>query len=319
MVRKVMVLGLICATAVCLSSCGNSVAGKSMTYDELMEAKASAESSFSKAQAEYQSLFSGSDSSRAAKAGADDEDFDNLSLEDKITLAAWKAYNSGDDSEVVALLKENNLYDKCQEIMDKYNLEEEQNVLDVSSRSVLDADSRSVTSSFMNSRSSGDIVLCYGGAGSSSGKLLGLVIPGHWKHAGIIDKGSSKGLVLSASNETDTYLADSSGVVGRVGWETAEKWAGKDGVVVLGVNGATAAKKQAAINYGAQYSGKPYNLAVGRYSDDGWYCSKVVFRSFMSQGFDLEYNTWNYIRGPWVTPQDLYDDNDTYYIAGDKS
>lgn len=318
--KKVFLSLVAAAAALCVTSCSGMKTESTMTYDELMEEKASAEKTFGAAQSEYQSLFSGSDSSRSAAAN-DDADFNNLCLEDQITLAAWNAYNTGDDSEVVSLLKENDLYDKCLDIIDKYNLDEEQEIISTPSSSVAGG-SRAVNLTFMNSSTmvTGDIVLCYGGATSSSGSLLGLVIPGTWKHAGLIDRGAPAGwAVLSASNETNTYLADSDGVVGRVGWETADKWTKKDAVTALRVSNSTQSKRNAAVSYGRQFVGKPYNLAVGRDDNSSWYCSKVVYRSYKSQGFDLEYNTWYYIRGPWVTPQDLYDDSDTYYIGGDRS
>lgn len=314
---------VLAVAGVCLAlSCSLGKTESALTYDELMEEKTEAEGEFSAAQEEYAALFSGSSSARAAATDNDDADFDHLSLQDKITLAAWNAYNTGDDTEVISLLKENNLYDKCMDIIDKYNLEDAQEVIATPSRSAIDGNARAVTKDFItgSTHRTGDIVLCYGGATSSSGVVLGLVIPGTWKHSGLIDHGAPEGYaVFSASNETNTYLADSDGVVGRVGWETATKWSLKDGVCAVGVPSATDKQAKAAVTYASQFSGKPYNLAVSRGSNASWYCSKVVYRAYESQGFDLEYHTWYYLRGPWVTPQDLFDDSDTSYIDGDKS
>lgn len=287
-------------------------------YEELMANKEEAANIFKNAQSEYQAIVNARfpNSARSITQEADSQD--ELSVEDQITSAAWMAYYTGDETNLIELLDEKGLYDDCIDIVNRYNLDKQQGVLNISSRSV-EGSPRAVSADFItsNARRTGDILLCIGGGASSSSSLLGVVIPGHWKHAGLVDHNAPVGYaVLSASNATNTHLANKA-INGRVGYETAEKWAGADSVIAMRVNNTSASQALAAVQYARQYIGKPFNFLVTRNTSENWYCSKLVWRAWQSQGKDLEYNTWYYWRGQWVTPQDIYDDDDTSYLAGD--
>lgn len=229
-------------------------------------------------------------------------------LKEKIIGYAFEAYNTGDETRLVNLLKEEGLYQKYQKISNKYNLAEQHRIL----RSSDTASVQSVTESFFDSYYDGDIFLCYGGgdgSSSSSGSGFGDLIPGIWKHSGFMDTDASdpSAPILSASDKTTSGFC--------VGYETKTKWAGEASVSVWRVSGRTAAKARAAVDYSRNYIGKPYNIFSTRKGDDQWYCSKVVWRGWLSQGIDIEPSPW--FTDPWVTPTDLAEDSDTYWIGGD--
>jgi hypothetical protein len=94
--------------------------------------------------------------------------------------------------------------------------------------------------------------------------------------------------------------------------------------------------------YSKQFIGKPWTATCKRTSNDKFYCSKIVYRGWLSRGIELEphdnWNTilqfwrWNYrkkwgvkfwypefhwvtYKDAWVTPTDLDDDNNTERIS----
>lgn len=315
------VVSTIFLSVLFFASCsqGFDMSGDSMTYDELMANKENAASVFQNAQSEYQAIVNARFPNSARSMTQETDSQDELSIEDQITSAAWMAYYTGDETALIELLKGKGLYDDCMDIVKRYDLDKQQGILNISSRSV-EGSPRAVSADFItsNARRTGDILLCIGGGASSSASVLGLVIPGHWKHAGLVDHDAPVGYaVLSASNATNTFLANGGGEVGRVGYETAEKWAGADSVIAMRVNNTSASQALTAVQYARQFVGKPFSFIVTRNTSENWYCSKLVWRAWQSQGKDLEYNTWYYWRGQWVTPQDIYDDDDTSYLAGD--
>ncbi|MBN2442345.1 MAG: hypothetical protein JXJ04_13405 [Spirochaetales bacterium] len=232
------------------------------------------------------------------------------SVKDTVIGLAWNALYTGDTTELAAYLKKSGLYEKYEKIVKQYDLEECRKILNTPS-GVTAPDSRNQPASFFtsSSRYDGDIFLCTGG--NSSAIILGVFIPGHWSHAGMMDRAAPSGSspILSASNETSHGFG--------VGYETITKWTAKSSVIAMRVNGYTSAKGRGAINYGKTFLGRDFSFFTTRDSNDYWYCSKLVWRAWKSQGKDLEYNTWYYLRGVWVTPSDIYDDSDTYRVAGD--
>jgi hypothetical protein len=138
-----------------------------------------------------------------------------------------------------------------------------------------------------------------------------MFIPGYWKHAGIMDCDSPKGDsqdILSASKETSSGFA--------VGWETRTKWSNETRVKALRVTGRTDANGKAAVIYARQFIGRPVTILTSRQANSHWYCSKLVYRAWLSQGKNLEPPPEWY--DDWVSPTDLDEDNDTYYIGGDQ-
>ncbi|MFZ3591289.1 YiiX/YebB-like N1pC/P60 family cysteine hydrolase [Bacillus sp. DJP31] len=72
------------------------------------------------------------------------------------------------------------------------------------------------------------------------------------------------------------------------------------------VSGATSTNKTNAVNYAIAQLGEGYNIYSGRWTTDEWYCSKLVWRAWYGQGFDLEGRNLE-TRGTHVTPGDILD------------
>lgn len=74
----------------------------------------------------------------------------------------------------------------------------------------------------------------------------------------------------------------------------------------MSVDGATEDDKSNAVGYANLQIGEPYDLLSGRWTTDKWYCSKLVWRAWYEQGFDLEGRNLE-LRGTHVTPGDILD------------
>lgn len=74
----------------------------------------------------------------------------------------------------------------------------------------------------------------------------------------------------------------------------------------LQVSGATVTQKANAVSYAEKQIGKPYTLATTHWTEDKWYCSKLVWRSWYNQGYDIEGRNGE-PRGTHVTPGDILD------------
>ncbi|MCQ2598096.1 MAG: hypothetical protein MJ181_09635 [Treponema sp.] len=310
------ILLCVVSAALCLAAftgCSNiSKPASSLTKDDAAAILVSA-------QKDFDSLFN----SGARSAGAEMTE-EQAEIRNSIIAAGFEALATGaDDAAVVELLKENGLYESCMDIIEKYDLEEVQKVMDTKSTSA-----RKISASLIGPNSSiptGAVLLSHGNGSSTNGSsaaMLNMVTPGIWKHAGIYDarKKSTNRCIYSASNKTDKYLNNTSAyLLGAVGWESIYDWAdGSSSVCIMDVRNRTKAKAEAAINYGVNVLyGKGYNLLLGRDNNDGAYCSKVVYRCWKSQGINLEPTQYWY--DAYVTPQDLADDGDTFYLAGDRS
>ena len=60
-------------------------------------------------------------------------------------------------------------------------------------------------------------------------------------------------------------------------------------------------KKKGAVSYAQLQLGEPYSLFTTRNSTSSWYCSKLIWAAYKSQGLDLE-STFNAMM---ITPGDL--------------
>lgn len=74
----------------------------------------------------------------------------------------------------------------------------------------------------------------------------------------------------------------------------------------LYVRGASRRDCINAVGYCENQIGEPYNMWSDRWSEDEWYCSKLVWRAWYEQGYDLEGRTYE-PRGTHVTPGDILD------------
>ncbi len=234
-----------------------------------------------------------------------------FTLKERVMGASWDAYYSGDDSEFKELLKENGLYDDFLEICEKYDLKTQQEYLS-QKNTVLSSDSKkNVEASFFDQFVDGDIFVCYGYE-SFIDELGTIFTPGRWKHSGMMDKhtpwqGDRNICILSASRNTTHGFA--------VGYETREKWTHNSTVAAVRVKGWTAEAARKAVEYCQPFIGADYSVFTGKENENLWYCSKIVYKAWQSQGVDLEPTKWD----AWVTPTDLYNDGDTYLIAGNEN
>jgi hypothetical protein len=129
--------------------------------------------------------------------------------------------------------------------------------------------------------------------------------------------------VLSASAECDTSgFCDP-----NVGFEKIDHWVKRSKMALYrgkqrDVDGANAER---ALKYGYQFIGRDFDFFTKRMNDKKWYCSKLVWRCWYSQGVDLDTvsikgkkkinGKYYLVRDQHVTPQDLADDSDTYKIT----
>jgi uncharacterized protein YycO len=56
----------------------------------------------------------------------------------------------------------------------------------------------------------------------------------------------------------------------------------------LYIPGASWAQYDGAINYANAQHGEPYAVATTLWSDNSWYCSKLVYKAFLNSGIDLQ-------------------------------
>ncbi len=276
----------------------------------------------------------------------------DFGVKEKIIALAFEASYSNDTEKLVEYLEEQNLYQKFEEVSQKYNLEQHAKNLRIH-RKAIDPYFFTRLGVYEN----GDIFLKYdqsssnssgsNDAGSSGGSnLLNVLIPGKWGHAAFYDANkraySDNYFLLSASNQVE----DGGIKVGHdkiIGY-----WADATETAVYRVSNASAAARQGAINYSLQFKGKPFSFFTSRTSNSEFYCSKLVYRGWLSQGYELEphYSSitklpwlpiigvrWDskkigffriyypvfvvvdYIKDIWITPTDLADDNDTYLFT----
>lgn len=238
-----------------------------------------------------------------------------ISVKDYIICLAWEAYYTGDTTELESYLQEKGYYEHYQYILDKYDTSQ------VTTRSFSSSGGGGGNGNkfydLMNKNwLNGDIFVCY------TDDFIAKLIPGRWKHSGMMDKDrkntGSDYFILSASNKTD----ESGSAMGYVGYESIDKWAGEDEVAVYRVQGRTEATGRAAVAYGKQFRGREFNFKISLDDDNGWYCSKVPYRSWLSQG--VQFNT-GYLSFPqsvifqnkYCTPQDIADSEITTRLYDD--
>ena len=303
----------------CTISCNNPITEKNNTIDISPEARSYAEQQFSDANNAFRNLVESKCRSVAPET-INPEDSSTWAPADRLEAAAWTGILNDDPKETIKLVKEYGLYDDLMKIIKDYDLE---NCVQIRNDGARNA-ARSITTSQINSSSkTGDIFLSHSYDSSHAGAsvaLLYALTKGYYKHAGVMDKRrTSDYCILSASDENDHFTKGVDEGLGAVGYESKAKWSSSGlAVCLMRVKNVTETQCNNALDYGKQFLGKPYGLTTTRDSNDSFYCSKVVYRCWLSQNRDLEYNTWYYIKGPFVTPQDIYDDSDTTYILGDK-
>lgn len=103
-------------------------------------------------------------------------------------------------------------------------------------------------------------------------------------------------------------------------WNRDNLWSGASGIKqykitdLLG-NEASTADKIRAVNFGLDQEDDPYALKTTLFTDDGWYCSKLTFRQWFENGYDLR-GARGLIVGDYllVIPNDIMIDANTRLI-----
>lgn len=261
-----------------------------------------------------------------------EEEYD---VQERIQALAMESQLTGDATALQEYLQEVGLYDRFLEIVSKYNLEQHTKNLSVKRKAILkskfynrtfrdgdifvksDASSAAISGGSVaggsSSMSSGSSVAS--GASSILIGTLGYLILGKWGHAAFLDAerqlAYSNYLLLSSSNETDVYESNKSPqslyeainlkFLGRVGHDRVEGyWTNATEVAVTRPRGTTASQGRAAIMYARQFSGKPWGIATTRTDNSVFYCSKLVYRGWLSQGYELEPRKYDSTGLPWV-------------------
>lgn len=189
----------------------------------------------------------------------------------------------------------------------------------------------------------------FSGGSSSGSNIVGWLIPGHWDHAAFFDKDKyghgTNYFLFSASNETEEHK-NNPGVLGRVGYDAyKDYWNIATEVAVDRVTAASHGQAANAVLYSRQFIMREFNFFTTRANNKIFYCSKTVYRGWLSQGYELEphkdsytglpwmpvlkFWRWNYkwvwfvkvwypefkwviVKDAFVTPTDLDEDNNTY-------
>lgn len=74
----------------------------------------------------------------------------------------------------------------------------------------------------------------------------------------------------------------------------------------LRVVNSTVSNRRNASNYAENQLNKPYSIVANRWSEDIWYSSKLVWRAWYEQGYDIEGRTYE-PQGTHITPGDILD------------
>lgn len=302
---------------------------------------------------------------------------DQYGLKENIEALALEAYNTSDTTKLVQFLKDNGLYERYQEICDKYNLDYHAKNLAMRPKEKKLTDDQL----FYGGWQAGDVLACYTNSSSGSTGPLGWLIPGKWKHAGFWDKeirdrgdrwcvlsasdkvwqtgkfgtgssgsasGSSSGGSSNGSSGSSISSGSGSSASGKaacVGYESSAQWSNETEFTIERVSGSS--NGQAAINYSRQFINRDFSFFTTREADDKFYCSKTVYRGWLSQGKNIEdqsnwgrklvfwkwtcgakvfgtcvfsYPEYKWVPDPdtWVTPADLINSSETYYVGGDR-
>jgi hypothetical protein len=249
-------------------------------------------------------------------------------IKEKIQALALEAVTLEDDTKLIAYLKEVGLYERAIDVAREYGLNQV-------GKSIRKTKTISANKFHNLAYMDGDIFLYRG-----DNKIFNFLIPGYWGHSGFLDEVKRRSddnyFIYSASNQTDTHdrapYFDGKLIVGRVGYDKIKGyWDKAVEVNVTRVKNATPAQRRYSIEYAKKFYGAPYNVATSREDDGKFYCSKIVYRGWLSQGYELEpHDDWKYktevywaykkvagvkiwypatrrilVRDQWVTPSDL--------------
>ena len=123
-------------------------------------------------------------------------------------------------------------------------------------------------------------------------------------HAGIVD--FNKNRVIEAN--------PGEGVQSKLSYNKYWKSVNTD---ELYVGGASQSNYKTAVNYAAKQIGKPYTIMTTLSNTDKWYCSKLVYKAWLSAGYNVgdhyKDSAWKYDFIGVTPKQILLDDNVFFY------
>lgn len=315
---------LICGTMFCVmfsfSACNLVTNGEKSVVTP--EQRSYAENQINNAYNEIHEILN--NKARSVSSEINPEDSTTWTLADRLEAAAWSDLLNDSFDETEKLAKETGVYDIILDIVKKYDVENCVKIRDAAATSSAENSSaRTISKETIAAYTkTGDIFLSHSDNSSQYGStvaVLNALTRGYYKHSGIIDRRrTGDACILSASNNNDHFKNGVDSGLGAVGYEYISVWTGIEDrkVGVIRVKNATETQCNTALDAGKAWLGKPYGFSLDRNSDSQFYCSKVVYRCWLAAGYDLEYTSTFFPRGPFVTPQDLYDDADTVFVCG---
>lgn len=250
---------------------------------------------------------------------------DGTDVSKELEEIAWECDCIQNYEKLIKRLKYYGLYDNFVKIIKNYDVTKHLYTME----NYTDSTERTISSATFDSDSlrNGDILLgstyANGGGGSSMGNSIAAIfIAGDWKHAGLYTTKhkDEKYYSFSASDKAEILtpgVIDRKSNIGRVGFEHVSYWLNRKKVNIRYVKNASDAQSEQALKSVLQFEGYPFAFTNNRDSNDKWYCSKLVYRAWKTQGFNLESDAGKN-QGLYVTPTDIYKDTDTAYRFGDK-
>lgn len=108
-------------------------------------------------------------------------------------------------------------------------------------------------------------------------------------------------MLVSASNRTDAHRENPGALFGRVGYDKFDGyWSEADEIGVYRVTKASDGERRGAVRYALNYYNRHFNFATDRWANNYFYCSKLVWRGWYSQGYDLEPKVCSITGIPWI-------------------
>ncbi len=175
----------------------------------------------------------------------------------------------------------------------------------------------------------GDILLSAGGPLGDFFKKLGSQ---SFTHGGIFDKkrfdAGEEYCILSASNlvqgvESKANLHPAGIQFGKVGYESISRWGSENKVGIFRVKGFTREMGKAAVKYAEQFVGRPFTFGGGIDDLSTFYCTKVVYHAWKSQGviFPTDKHREFVVAGKWeryCSPDHIWLDPKVEVVSGNR-
>lgn len=226
-------------------------------------------------------------------------------VKNTIQLLAMEAAASGDTNALITYLASKNLIDIYNQVVDNNELQKP------TSLKMKTFSQGTIKSRLSRIARMGDILVTQGGGGSI-GSGVNFLIPGDWKHSGMVDKkrlvsGNDYCIMSAGQNmvKEDNTAAWKWYRLLVVGYESVIAYDDKSRVDVIRVvnQDANEVKATAAVNYCKRYIGYNYNLAPGLSDMNNFYCSKIIYVGWKSQGVILPSGAQ---MADHCSPSDLY-------------